>query len=168
MPFRSCLLLLYLAITLSLFASLTSADPPPYGPAEAEDFDKAKFGIFSETKYKSTKLVGPRFLRRTWDEEKCKSDDYYFFAPRGMLVGHPGPMIVDSDGSLVWHSNAWPVAYGLNVQSYRGEDYLTFWSGNDQVIGHGSGYYYMVLVSCHIVISPLIMARSTRITDNSR
>lgn len=136
--------ILCLLFALSINLSLTLADPPPYGPEDADDFDKAKYGIFSESKYKSTPLVGPRFLRRQWNEEKCKSDQYYFFAPRGMLVGHPGPMIVDTDGSLIWHSNAWPVAYGLTVQQYKGEDYLTFWSGNDQVIGHGSGYYYMV------------------------
>ena len=139
---------LFLALSINL--SLTTADLPPYGPQDAEDFDKAKYGIFSEHKYKSTRLVGPRFLRRTWVPEYCTSDDYYFFAPRGMLVGHPGPMIVDDKGSLIWHSNAWPVAYGLDVQRYRGEDYLTFWSGNDQVIGHGSGYYYMV---SHFVFS---------------
>lgn len=136
-------LLIGLLSVTALLIEYTTADPPPYGPLDAVDFDKAKYGIFSETKYKSTDLVGPRFLRRQWDDA-CKSDEYYMFCPRGMLVGHPGPMIVDNDGNMVWHTNAWPVAYGLTVQHYKGEPYLTFWSGNDQVIGHGSGYYYMV------------------------
>lgn len=34
--------------------------------------------------------------------------------------------------------------FGLGVQRYRGEEYLTFWRGDDSVGGHGEGWYYMV------------------------
>lgn len=33
--------------------------------------------------------------------------------------------------------------FGLNVQQYKGESYLTFWQGKNRR-GIGTGYYYMV------------------------
>lgn len=57
-------------------------------------------------------------------------------------------MILDGDGNLVWtdhFSNKFGgQAYDLRVQNYRGEEYLTFWLGDDRVRGHGAGHYYMV------------------------
>lgn len=127
----------------TLFTSVI-ADPPPFNAAEADEYDKGGFGLYPELKYKTTDLVGAHILRRQWNEKCSKDNKYIFFAPRGMLVGHPGPMILDQDGEMVFHTEAFPIAYGMTVQKYRSENYLTFWAGDDQVIGHGSGSYYMV------------------------
>lgn len=79
----------------------------------------------------------------------CADGRLYFLTPRGWRVRAPGPMILDpADGSLIWSAhfgNAFGgQAYDLKVQRYRGEDYLTFWLGDDRVRGHGAGEYYMV------------------------
>lgn len=146
-----------LALSATSVLSTARADPPIFGPDDYQLYDQGEHGIFPETKYRTTDLVGPHILRRHWDPA-CKSDDKYLIAPRGLLVGHPGPMLVDNDGYMVWHSEAWQVAYGLSVQRYLGENYLSFWSGNDQVIGHGSGSYYMVNI-------PQQTVPSSHITD---
>ncbi|KAK9855192.1 hypothetical protein MYU51_002491 [Penicillium brevicompactum] len=52
-------------------------------------------------------------------------------------------MILDQDGDLVWFKE-YATTYNLNIQSFRGEDYLTFWAGNDGIGGHGDGTYYML------------------------
>lgn len=68
---------------------------------------------------------------------------YTFFAPRGDSVPQPGPMILDAQGELVWMKQTWETAQDFRVQQYRGEDYLTYWEG-DQVEGRGLGTWYMV------------------------
>jgi hypothetical protein len=52
-------------------------------------------------------------------------------------------MILDQNGDLVWFKE-YGTTYNFNIHSFRGEDYLTFWTGNDGVRGHGNGIYYMV------------------------
>jgi hypothetical protein len=52
-------------------------------------------------------------------------------------------MIIDQDGHLVWTKH-YGQTYNANVYRYKGQDYLTFWVGNDGIVGHGDGTYYMV------------------------
>lgn len=57
-------------------------------------------------------------------------------------------MILDAKGSMIWSKHFdnqfGGQAYDLKVQRYKGEDYLTFWLGDDRIRGHGAGEYYMV------------------------
>jgi hypothetical protein len=75
-------------------------------------------------------------------EANCDSR-YTFLAPRGDSVAHPGPVILDSRGELVWMKHNWGTTQDFKVQRYRGEEYLTFWQG-DEENGHGRGSWYMV------------------------
>ena len=63
--------------------------------------------------------------------------------PRGKVVESPGPMITDAQGELIWMEDSFGEVMDLKVQTYNGEDYLTFWSGIDDKT-HGRGKYYMV------------------------
>jgi hypothetical protein len=56
--------------------------------------------------------------------------------------GH-GPMIVNTDGKVVWFNPVAKRATNLQVQSYQGEPVLTWWHGRI-VLGHGHGVYPMV------------------------
>lgn len=76
------------------------------------------------------------------DGTACDSR-YTFFAPRGDSVAQPGPMILDSDGELVWMKHNWETTQDFRVQRYEDEDYLTYWEGG-QVEGRGYGSWYMV------------------------
>lgn len=68
---------------------------------------------------------------------------YTFLAPRGDSVAHPGPMILDARGELVWMKYNWGTTQDFRVQRYKGQDYVTYWQG-DEEDGHGRGSWYMV------------------------
>ncbi|KAL3457326.1 ASST-domain-containing protein [Aspergillus heterothallicus] len=94
--------------------------------------------------YRSTAIVGPP-IEIVSNSIECRDGQYTFLSLRGDgLVAH-GPTIVDQDGELVWTTtfNDLPT-YNLDVNTYKGKDYLTFWAGDDKVDGHGSGSVYML------------------------
>lgn len=82
----------------------------------------------------------PNFVRYG---QACRDGLHTLIAPRGSDVYTPGPMILDQDGHLVWFKPMGQT-YNMNVQTYKGQEYLTFWSGDDSIVGHGEGTYYMV------------------------
>ncbi|KAL4988943.1 ASST-domain-containing protein [Aspergillus falconensis] len=76
----------------------------------------------------------------------CKDGLFTFLSPRGEGVAARGPTILDQEGELVWtsESTAYGAAYNLDVQEYKGNQYLTFWEGDDKVNGHGAGTIHML------------------------
>jgi hypothetical protein len=52
-------------------------------------------------------------------------------------------MILDARGELVWMKYNWGTTQDFRVQQYQGQDYVTFWQG-DEEDGHGRGSWYMV------------------------
>ncbi|KAH8700889.1 ASST-domain-containing protein [Talaromyces proteolyticus] len=118
---------------------LALADVEPY--YASEDYEQGSFGEWPQQSYKSSSVIGP--VLNYHRSEKCNGDGkYIMITPRGNSVPTWGPMILDGHGNLVWTKRYGPT-FGLNVQKYRGENYLTFWVGDDQA-GHGSGNYYML------------------------
>lgn len=73
----------------------------------------------------------------------CDDGLFTILAPRGSHIHHPGPMILDDQGHLVWYKE-YDATYNANIFDYKGESYITFWAGNDGIVGHGSGKMYMV------------------------
>lgn len=74
----------------------------------------------------------------------CDDGSYIFIAPRGDAV-NATPMILDPSGSPVWAATkSYGEIYNVQVQHYRGQPYITFWGGDDAVLGHGIGQYYML------------------------
>lgn len=73
-----------------------------------------------------------------------------FIAPRGDSIPHPGPMILDARGDLVWMKHNLNDTQDFKVQRYRGRDYLTYWEGED-VDGRGRGTWYMVCLFSFIL-----------------
>lgn len=66
---------------------------------------------------------------------------------QGTADPDPGPTLLDAKGELVWKTNEFGVAMNLKAQRYRGEQYLTFWTGKKEG-SFGGGAYHMVSV-CH-------------------
>ena len=127
-------------ILLALVITRVKADYGPYIQSAA--YDEGKFGEWPTETYRSSPIVGPALNYLQYSDE-CKDGLYTFIAPRGNKVANPGPMILDQDGHLVW-TKLYGQSYNLNVYTFKGQDYLTFWVGNDGVGGHGEGAYYMV------------------------
>ena len=77
-----------------------------------------------------------------WDEQ-C-AHGYTLLSLRGTMVDpKPAGIMIDRNGDLVWMDESFGYVMNLKVQEYKGEQYLTFWSGKFGE-GFGLGTYYMV------------------------
>ncbi|EME46366.1 hypothetical protein DOTSEDRAFT_70388 [Dothistroma septosporum NZE10] len=133
-------------------ASSSPAQPPP---SFDEAIDNGTYGYYpTHTFITEDTLNAPEINILQWDQ-RCDDGLLYFLTPRGWGIRDPGPMILNSRGNLVWmkhfDNKFGGQAYDFKVQRYQGEDYLTFWLGDDRVRGHGSGFYYMLNSSYDIV-----------------
>ena len=138
------IVLALLCVVLPLFFhTARSLEPLPY----RIDIDSGRHGSYPVHEFISTRLRAPQVNFLQWHPE-CDDGLYYFLTPRGWKVSDPGPMILDAAGNLIWSKHFdnkfGGQAYDLKVQKYLGEDYLTFWLGDDTIRGHGAGSYYMV------------------------
>nr|POF15392.1 hypothetical protein CFP56_42281 [Quercus suber] len=141
-----------LAILIRLSWSISTPPAQNLAPQYNPEADDGTLGYYPVRNYASAPAItSPQTNFLQWDEQ-CEDGQLYMMTPRGESLPQPGPMILDARGELVWaghfDSPFGGQAYNLMVQTYRGEEYLTFWLGDDRVRGHGSGYYHMVCASC--------------------
>lgn len=126
--------------------------PPPFDQA----IDDGNSGYYPGRTYVTAESVKAPPVNFVQYSPECDDGLHYFITPRGHSIPRPGPAIVDRRGELVWfrhfENSFGGEAYNFLVQKYRGEDYLTFWLGDDRIRGHGSGFYYMV---CFILVKAI-------------
>ncbi|KAF2766214.1 hypothetical protein EJ03DRAFT_338494 [Teratosphaeria nubilosa] len=128
---------------------------PTSPPAYNEAIDNGTFGYYPIRTYTTEDgLHSPETNFLQYDDQ-CDDGLYTFFTPRGWSLSDPGPMILDKYGELVWTQHTengfGGQAYDFMVQQYRGESVLTFWLGDDRIRGHGSGWYYVLNSSYHLI-----------------
>lgn len=100
-------------------------------------------GPFPLQRYSSKGIRGP--ILNYWQRSAACSDGYTLLAPRGPAVRNAGPMILDSEGHLVWFKEyEYLVTFNVNVYTYKGEKYLTYWTGTQVDGAHPIGVGYMV------------------------
>ncbi|KAJ5971482.1 uncharacterized protein N7479_001400 [Penicillium vulpinum] len=81
---------------------------------------------------------------------------YTFLALRGDSIAHPGPMILDPAGELVWKKWNMYTTQDFKLQRYKGENYLTYWEGETaEGIGQGSWYMLDSTYTQKYVVSPV-------------
>lgn len=110
-------------------------------------YDLGLLGLWPQISFQSFPLAAPRLSFLEWDES-C-ANGFYFIAPRGSYVPNQKPIILDGRGNLVWTPEG---QYGneeattdFKVQTYRGQNVLTFWAGIEgEHHRYGMGSYYMV------------------------
>lgn len=106
-------------------------------------YDLGFHGIYPTQNYLTLGRPSPWVQISQWDS-RCESDGVVvLLSPRGVYVPNPGPVIVDARGELIWLEGKYGQAMNLQVQKYKGQDYLTFWSGTSHG-AHSNGSYYMV------------------------
>ncbi|KAK5175890.1 uncharacterized protein LTR77_001030 [Saxophila tyrrhenica] len=144
-------LLLFWQLAACLATRAADRLPPP---EYDEAIDNGTYGYYPTRRYVTApdvKAPETNFLQ--WSPQ-CDDGLLYFITPRGYSLPRPGPMILDRRGELVWahhfENKFGGQAYDLMVQRYKGEDYLTFWLGDDRVRGHGAGSYYLLNSSYEI------------------
>lgn len=139
-------------LTLATFLLCALADREAHW--RSQRYKAGYDGPFAVQRYSSKGVRGP--ILNYWQHSEACSDGYVMLAPRGPAVRKPGPMILDSEGHLVWFKEYedW-VTFNLNVYTFKGERYLTYWTGDHVDGGHaiGSGYmvstYYYLFNMCH-------------------
>lgn len=109
--------------------------------ADSYWYDWGIYGVYPQRSYESFSGSSPwpNILK---SDSRCAAG-YTFIEPRGLAVGTPGPIMLDQNGNLVWMQTEWGQAMDVKVQSYKGDDYITFWHGSDNGT-FGQGYYLMV------------------------
>jgi len=105
-------------------------------------FEWGLLGRYPQQSFKSSPFRPPRMNTVRWDEQCAQG--YTLLSLRGTAVSSPAGIMLDGRGYLVWMDETFgPYVMNLKVQEYKGEQYLTFWSG-DISLGFGLGTYYMV------------------------
>lgn len=129
------------ASSLSLQLLLLLPPASALSSGHSLSYELGLFGPHPTTQYASFDLAAPEVDLVRWDP-RCE-DGYILLSPRGAFYPEPGPLIYDNLGNLVWMENRFGMVMDMKVQTYRGEDYITFWRGQDDGT-RGLGEYYMV------------------------
>lgn len=130
--------------------SLLAASIAAAGSVAAQDsvlYDWGLYGAYPRKSYESFSSASP-WVNILKSSPKCENA-YTFIEPRGDSVSHPGPIILDNDGNLIWMDTQYGQAMDVKVQKYKGNDYITFWHGDDSG-WFGKGYYLMLDSSYNI------------------
>lgn len=132
-----------LTALLALVAIPCQADQAPFY-ADSK-YNDAEYGFYVTQTFKSSpQVTGVPVVNFMEPFTRCDDGSYLLITPRGN-VAESTPMILDVNGSLVWAATKkYGQVYNLQVQSYKGQSYLTFWAGDDTVGGHGVGTHYML------------------------
>ncbi|RFU31497.1 hypothetical protein B7463_g4795, partial [Scytalidium lignicola] len=94
-------------------------------------YDLGFHGIYPRRRFHSVDLEAPAPKITHWDS-RC-DPGHILLTPRGPSVTGQarGPVILDAKGNLIWLGHdKFEQTLNLNVQKYKGQDYLTFWTKN--------------------------------------
>ena len=105
-------------------------------------YELGLYGGSPSQTYISNGLTSPRISART-GAGLCRNG-YTFINFNGASVPRPGPAILNDNNELIWKAEEFGTTTNLKVYTYRGEQYMTFWSGNKGGT-MGKGVYYMVI-----------------------
>ena len=75
--------------------------------------------------------------------DRCDDGGQIVIGPYGDWWETPGPMILDSRGNLIWTTRDYDVVTNVQIQEYRGEQFITFWAGTKEG-AKGKGAMYML------------------------
>ncbi|GAB7351301.1 hypothetical protein MBLNU459_g1716t1 [Dothideomycetes sp. NU459] len=138
-----------LAIAALPFVGHAVADHPLY---TTSSYQEKAYGLYPNQSYTSSNLSTPIFQVNTAASDKVDPASHVFISPRGTAVGQSAPMMFDSDDlELVWSDPSWKQTFGVRVQEYKNEPYITFWRGSIKSAGYGSGSNIMMNSSYAVV-----------------
>ncbi|KAL3423470.1 F-box domain-containing protein [Phlyctema vagabunda] len=106
-------------------------------------YDLGLYGISPTQHFNSFDLLTPFVKIFQWDDRCAQDGQVVLLSPRGYVVPNPGPVLMDARGNLIWATGEFGDVTNLQVQRYKGEDYLTFWAGQSRG-PHSNGTYYML------------------------
>ena len=92
-------------------------------------YDLGYYGLYPRQHFHSVDLEPPKPVTTKWDS-RCNSGNLLLTVRGPSVRGLArGPVILDPKGELIWMDNhKFHQAMNLNVQKYKGQDYVTFWT----------------------------------------
>ncbi|KAI9734170.1 MAG: hypothetical protein M1818_006942 [Claussenomyces sp. TS43310] len=132
-----------LLISFSLAARVhAQAESPAFIDSTA--YEDGAYGHYPSQEFISSNVRAPR-VNILQTDSRCDDGSYVMLSVRGGTVEYSGPLILDHAGATIWTTDRYEAqVYGLNVQKYKGKDFLTLWAGDDSVRGHGVGEYILL------------------------
>jgi hypothetical protein len=176
--------LLRSAAALALFASVVAADEVYYSSSE---WLGGSYGAAPVQTFMSSNLTPPAM---NIEVTPSSASNYTLLAYRGTATTQPAPLIMDSNGSLVWSGTSFSsssskpprrsLTFGEStgstdgytntmntlVQTYKGEPVLTFFTGDFYSGGYGQGAWQM-LASNYSLVGTVTTLNETTEGDNS-
>ncbi|ORY63828.1 ASST-domain-containing protein [Leucosporidium creatinivorum] len=145
-----------------LLASVAVADEVYY---DSSAWLSGSYGSAPVQTFMSSNLTPPAFNIET---APTSASNYSLLSYRGTATTQPAPLIMDSNGSLIWSGSADGYTNTMNtlVQTYKGEPVLTFFTGDFYSGGYGQGAWQM-LASNYSVVGTVATLNETTEGDNS-
>lgn len=108
-------------------------------------YESGEMGQYPQVTYKSTRVTTPQVHVIKWNSS-CDIQNHVFISPHAGKTQDNKILMYDTKGDLVWYQQEKGSVHNVQVQQYKGKDYITYWVGDDenQFWEHGAGYYKMV------------------------
>lgn len=114
--------------------------------------------------YKSQPTFSPPVLAINKTGEPI-APGYLFFAPDGRPPLQVNPLIMGTDGNLVWNG---PLEHAFNFgkQRYKGKDVLAYWNGTvfSEPVGRGNGAVYLLDNTYNIIATVTLPGNFAELT----
>lgn len=132
---RHALPLILLSPLAALAQSLDSVD--------WEAYNRGDLGLSPHKSFLSSDALAP-VVHIEQSGPECMSSSYVLLSYGTQSERGNQAMMLDENGDVVWSHWERGTIHNLQVQQYRGDNYITFWVGDDEFFGHGHGYFKMV------------------------
>lgn len=105
-------------------------------------YERGGLGKYPQVNFRTIDTTAPLIHVTRWNSS-C-NHGYVFISPHGDRVSDNRIYMLDHKGHLIWHHEERGSIHNVQVQTYKGNDFITYWIGDDDFHGHGAGYYKMV------------------------
>jgi hypothetical protein len=103
------------------------------------EYEAGELGNYPQLSYNSTRVTSPLVHVSKWNES-C-SHAYTLLCPHGPHIADNRALLLDHQGNLVWHHAEKGSIHNFQIQTYNGNEYISFWVGDDGFFGSGRGFY---------------------------
>lgn len=91
-------------------------------------YEHGDLGVFPQVRYQTVRTTSPLVHVNACNATRpCDPSGYVFLSPHGDQFADNKALMLDSKGDLVWFAEEKGAVHNVQVQQYRGSDYITYW-----------------------------------------
>ncbi|KAK7046357.1 ASST-domain-containing protein [Favolaschia claudopus] len=122
--------------------------------------------LFEQTFHSFPLAVQPFAILERSPKYDPDNINLYLVCPTGGAVADPGAAIYKSNGELVWANSTFGACNDLNLQTFDGEDFLTFWVGAGSAAAGGQmGFGTVIMMNSNYEVVMNVSAVNPEGTD---